>query len=102
MTFLIAVLIVLGAPHGPRRIVVAPDGEVTTVAAALRLARLKAHVRTVLAADGVLDAIGPGHVHGNVDEAVRAQVAGASNELASPDTGISNSLDDPTRRQTRK
>ena len=43
--------------------------------AVLRVARMKSHVRAVLAADGVLDEIGAEHVHGNVDEAVEAQTA---------------------------
>jgi SulP family sulfate permease len=41
----------------------------------LRLARLKPHVRTVLDADGTLGLIGADHVHGNVQRAVRAQLA---------------------------
>jgi SulP family sulfate permease len=40
----------------------------------LRLARLKPHVRTTLDRDGLLDRIGEGRIHGNVDEAVAAQV----------------------------
>jgi len=40
----------------------------------LRLARLKPHVRATLARDGLLDRIGEGRIHGNVDEAVAAQV----------------------------
>ena len=43
--------------------------------AVLRVARMKPHIRRVLAADGVLDAIGDDHVHGNVDEAVEAQLS---------------------------
>jgi nitrous oxidase accessory protein len=39
VTLLVAFLLGLGSDDGPRRIVVAPAGEVTTVAAALRLAR---------------------------------------------------------------
>jgi high affinity sulfate transporter 1 len=41
----------------------------------MRLARVKPNVRTVLEADGVLDQIGPDHVHGNVQRAVRAALA---------------------------
>lgn len=40
----------------------------------LRLARLKKAVRATLARDGVLERIGAGNIHGNVDRAVRAQV----------------------------
>ena len=36
---------------------------------------IKPNIRAVLAADGVLDQIGKDHVHGNVDEAVEAQLA---------------------------
>ena len=42
--------------------------------AVLRVARMKSHIRVVLAADGVLDEIGEEHIHGNVDEAVEAQL----------------------------
>ncbi len=42
--------------------------------AELRVARLKSQVRAMLAGDGVLDQIGEDHVHGNVDEAVEAQL----------------------------
>ena len=42
----------------------------------LRLARLKPGVRTVLRADGVIDRIGDDRIHGNVDRAVEAQLAG--------------------------
>ena len=41
----------------------------------LRLARLKPQVRTVLEADGTLGLIDADHVHGNVQRAVRAQLA---------------------------
>lgn len=41
----------------------------------LRLARLKPAVGIVLARDGVLDRIGPDRIHGNVQRAVRAQLA---------------------------
>ena len=41
----------------------------------LRLARLKPGVATVLDSDGVLERLGPDHVHGNVDRAVEAQLA---------------------------
>ena len=40
----------------------------------LRLARLKKAVRATLERDGVLERIGAGNIHGNVDRAVRAQV----------------------------
>lgn len=40
----------------------------------LRLARLKKAVRATLTRDGVLERIGAGNIHGNVDRAVRAQV----------------------------
>ena len=42
--------------------------------ATLRLARVKPHVRSMLVADGVLDELGEDHVHGNVYEAVEAQM----------------------------
>ena len=42
--------------------------------AALRVARVKPQVRTMLAADGVLDQIGHDHLHGNVQQAVEAQL----------------------------
>ena len=42
--------------------------------AVLRVARMKSAIRVVLAADGVLDQIGEEHIHGNVDEAVQAQL----------------------------
>jgi high affinity sulfate transporter 1 len=41
----------------------------------LRLARVKPQVRTVLEADGVLEQIGHDHIHGNVQRAVKAQLA---------------------------
>ena len=44
----------------------------------LRLARVKPGVRTVLEAEGLIDKIGPDHVHGNVDRAVKAQLADAT------------------------
>jgi len=40
----------------------------------LRLARVKPQVFTVLQADGVIDRIGPDHIHGNIDLAVEAQL----------------------------
>jgi SulP family sulfate permease len=43
----------------------------------LRLARVKANVRAVLAADGVLDRLGKERIHGDVDDAVRAELAAA-------------------------
>jgi high affinity sulfate transporter 1 len=42
---------------------------------ALRLARVKPPVATVLAADGVVELIGADHVHGNIDRAVKACLA---------------------------
>ena len=48
---------------------VASGGGVT-----LRLARLKPQVETVFAADGTIDLLGADHVHGNVHEAVEAQL----------------------------
>jgi sulfate permease, SulP family len=45
---------------------------------ALRLARVKRHVRNVLQADGLIDRIGADHIHGNVDRAVDAELARAS------------------------
>ncbi len=44
---------------------------------ALRLARAKPQVLAVLRADGVLDRIGDGHVHGNVFRAVEAELRSA-------------------------
>ena len=41
----------------------------------LRLARLKPQVATVLDADGTIEVLGGDHVHGNVYEAVEAQLA---------------------------
>jgi len=40
----------------------------------LRLARLKPPIRDTITTDGVLDQIGAAHVHGNVNEAVEAQL----------------------------
>ena len=39
-----------------------------------RLARVKPHVLAVLDADGVVDLIGPDHIHGNVHRAVQAEL----------------------------
>ena len=41
----------------------------------LRLARVKPTVREVLQRDGVLDRIGDDKIHGNIDQAVAAQMA---------------------------
>ncbi len=41
----------------------------------LRLARLKPAVRGLLTRDGVLDRIGEENIHGNVDHAVKTQLA---------------------------
>jgi SulP family sulfate permease len=53
-------------------------GEIAALAAeadvTLRLARVKPGVRAILARDGVLDRIGPEHLHGNVYRAVMAQL----------------------------
>ena len=48
----------------------------------LRLARLKPNVSTVLAADGLIDRIGPGRIHGNVHRAVEAAQAADADRLA--------------------
>ncbi len=50
----------------------------------LRLARVKPHVRAVLAADGVLDRIGADNIHGNVHRAVEAQLLQASRVSSQP------------------
>jgi len=42
----------------------------------LRLARVKPQVRAVLAADGAIGRIGADHIHGNVEHAVQAALAG--------------------------
>jgi SulP family sulfate permease len=55
----------------------------------LRLARLKKSVRATLERDGVLERIGAGNIHGNVDRAVRAQV-----EASGPPRGDGRSADD--------
>src|SRR4051812_37998437 len=44
--------------------------------ATLRLARVKPAVLAVLQRDGLVDLIGADHVHGNIDRAVEAQLAG--------------------------
>ena len=49
----------------------------------LRLARVKARVLAVLRADGVIDRIGLDHVHGEVHEALEAQLD-ADGALAAP------------------
>jgi hypothetical protein len=41
----------------------------------LRLARLKPAVREVLTRDGILDRIGEDRTHGNIEQAVEAQIA---------------------------
>ncbi|UGS38153.1 SulP family inorganic anion transporter [Capillimicrobium parvum] len=46
-----------------------------THAVTLRLARVKARVLAVLRADGVIDRVGLDHVHGEVHEALEAQLA---------------------------
>jgi SulP family sulfate permease len=55
----------------------------------LRLARLKKSVRATLERDGVLERIGAGNIHGNVDRAVRAQV-----DASGPPRGDGRSADD--------
>jgi len=50
----------------------------------LRLARLKPAVCEVLARDGVLGRIGDDNIHGNVDHAVKAQLAAAGGSRADP------------------
>jgi SulP family sulfate permease len=53
--------------------------------AILRLARVKPAVRAVLERDGVLDRIGDDKTHGNVDQAVAAQVhAAGGSQLCGP------------------
>ena len=52
----------------------------------LRLARLKPNVSSVLAADGLIDRIGPGNIHGNVHRAVdAAQAASAPGRVDATD-----------------
>ena len=50
------------------------DDLTSAAGVSLRLARVKPRVREILAADGVLGRIGEDHVHGNVHEAVEAQL----------------------------
>jgi SulP family sulfate permease len=50
----------------------------------LRLARLKPTVRELLARDGVLDRIGEENIHGNVDHAVKVQLAASGDSHANP------------------
>jgi SulP family sulfate permease len=50
----------------------------------LRLARVKPAVRELLARDGVLDRIGPGKTHSNIDEAVKAHLAAPPGSHADP------------------
>jgi len=50
----------------------------------LRLARLKPAVCEVLARDGVLGRIGDDNIHGNVDLAVKAQLAAAGGSRTDP------------------
>jgi hypothetical protein len=40
------------------------------------LARLKPNVLKVLQADGIVERIGADHIHGNVNRAIEAQLAG--------------------------
>ncbi|HYH92101.1 MAG TPA: sulfate permease [Candidatus Saccharimonadales bacterium] len=48
----------------------------------LRLARLKPNVSSVLAADGLIDRIGPARIHGNVHRAVKAAQAADADRVA--------------------
>ena len=50
----------------------------------LHLARVNPDVRTVLAADGVEDRLGPDHFHANLDEAVAAATEAATVAPSSP------------------
>ena len=43
-------------------------------ASSFRLARAKPQVLAVLQADGVVDRIGPDHIHGNVHRAVQSAI----------------------------
>ena len=49
----------------------------------LRLARLKPNVLTVLQADGLVQRIGLDHIHGNVNRAIEAQLAGRNESTPS-------------------
>lgn len=51
----------------------------------LRLARLKPSVSTVLAADGLIDRIGSGRIHGNVHRAVKAAQAADADRRSDAD-----------------
>jgi SulP family sulfate permease len=53
--------------------------------ATLRLARVKPAVLAVLQRDGLVDLIGPDHVHGNIHRAVEAQLAGDGYERGGQD-----------------
>jgi sulfate permease, SulP family len=46
----------------------------------LRLARVKPAVAATLGRDGVLERIGPDHIHGNVHRAVQAQKASTADK----------------------
>jgi SulP family sulfate permease len=48
----------------------------------LRLARLKPAVRALLARDGVVDRVGEENIRGNVDHAVKAQLAAQGDSRA--------------------
>jgi SulP family sulfate permease len=54
---------------------------------ALRLARVKPQVLSVLDADGVVERIGAENIHGNVDRAVEAQLRDAAGGSAAPARG---------------
>jgi sulfate permease, SulP family len=49
----------------------------------LRLARLKPNVLAVLRSDGIVDLVGADHIHGNVNRAVEAELAAASDRHGS-------------------
>ena len=51
----------------------------------LRLAGVKAQVRAILDADGVVERIGADHIHGNVATALEAQLA--QDDAAGPPRG---------------
>ena len=49
-----------------------------TAGIALRLARVKPNVLSVLRADGVVELVGADHIHGNVNRAIEAELAAES------------------------
>jgi anti-anti-sigma factor len=50
----------------------------------LRLARIKPNVLRVLRSDGIIDLIGPDHIHGNVNRAIEAELAQTATTDAPP------------------